>query len=198
MKIKLLSGLAVAVLIVGLSETAGAIAINFDGLSTTSAYTSIHDQGFRISSIGNLSCYPIETDSTNNFVSINSPGGIATLSAVDESLFDLNSVDLRTYFSDNGPSPVVFNGFDSSDQMVATNSITLNSPEWVTFSFSNEFRNLKYVTWTQAGKYHVFDNIVINKDTETPATAVPEPATLLLFGAGMVGLAGLRVRGKKK
>lgn len=39
------------------------------------------------------------------------------------------------------------------------------------------------------------DNIYISAQSETP---VPEPATVLLFGTGLVGLAGIRFRKKKK
>jgi hypothetical protein len=111
---------------------------------------------------------------------------------VNGSLFSLYSIDLDTaYANDDGPSPVTFFGYDSGNVQIATAGTTLVADGWITLNFPSTFRNLAYVEWDQVSEYHQFDNVNLAGDP------VPEPATMLLLGTGLVGVAGAARRRKK-
>jgi len=199
MKKKLLTGLATGLFIVGMNGMASATILNFDDLEVAGpnagTLANYSDQGFKITSSTNNFAYWQQGSSYYNTSAAlfqNSEDGVSRLSAIGGSLFNLTSIDLDTVYADNGPSPVVFSGYDSTDQLIASEGLTLNTDGWITFNFTTAFSNLAYVEWTQTAGYHQIDNVAINENAP-----VPEPATMLLFGTGLAGLVGARLRRKK-
>jgi hypothetical protein len=115
--------------------------------------------------------------------------GQTNLTRTDGGLFNLNSISLSELY-DSEPIEVVFTGV-VNDGSIITQTLTLDGI-FVTsevFSF-NDFSNLVSVSWLQTPDYHQFDNIDV--------APVPEPTTMLLFGTGLAGIAGVQFRRKKK
>lgn len=188
----------VSILVFGV-VSASALTINFDDLEvsgTSPGYlTSYNDQGFQFT--GQDFMYWQQEHAyynTSAALFIRYQSNTARLSAVDGSLFTLNSIDLDTLYNRDTDTTVTFTGYNSANQVVATESLTWRADGWITLDFTPEFNNLAYVDWIQTFGYHHFDNVVINGDS-TPAP-VPEPATMLLLGTGLAGL-GL-IRNKRK
>jgi len=190
----------VAIMMFGMVNLASAAVITFDNLETpgpgAGSIINYENQGFKIESELMFAYWCQDNNNGYNtsaalFITVSDFD--ATLSAIDGSLFTLNSIDLDTLYNNNGPSPVEFRAYDINDNLLATEGTTLTSNEWATLEFSSEFEDVAYVKWCQLDALHQFDNIVLN-ETGGPAP-VPEPTTILLFGSGLIGIATI---GRKK
>ena len=119
-------------------------------------------------------------------VAYNAFGYPASFSRATE--FTFNSVYLTRAWYDGTVRFEGFNGVNSLYQMdIVANAMT---PTLVTFDWTGI---TKVVMTTLGGErpHAVIDNLVFNE----PVSAVPLPAAALLFGSGLLGMAGL---GRKK
>lgn len=118
--------------------------------------------------------------------------GTTVLTRMDGGLFRMNSIDLAELFAMDEPFEVTFAGLlDNGDTVFQ--SFTLDGLFGAeTFTFDAAFTDLVAVSWQQGGDFfHQFDNIDV---TPIGAAPVPEPATMLLFGAGLLVVAAGRRR----
>lgn len=89
--------------------------------------------------------------------------------------------------------------YPASNQTTATLNMIANTEYKLTYIGSNYTR--EYAWWFKmsgdgwAGPVSEASNIDMNANASNP---VPEPATMLLFGAGLIGVIGSRIKRKKK
>ncbi len=119
---------------------------------------------------------------------------VTTLTKVGGGAFDLVSIDLADYYYYLSPLSLTFTGTPvAGGSVFQTFSIPGSrvSQTWATYAFGSAFDNVTSVAWQSSLPYHEFDNITIGG-------VVPEPATVSLLATGLVGMAGARLRRRRK
>ena len=228
MKKKLLTGLATGLFLVGVVEVASATTITYGGISSDGIETSsiagalvetfnsaegvigsasaiigaLDQQSWTWSGAGTV--YPAYTNVSgltaapafdeSNFLSVPNPNSDFSLTASLGATYDYfglfwGSVDTYNSISFSLKGEVT-ETFDGTDLIVWNgNQIEPESNLYVNFM---DMQNFDSFTMKSTRFAFEVDNIAVGN------SPVPEPATMLLFGTGLVGLAGSRIRKKKK
>ena len=206
------SRLILGALFLSAASSAGATVIDFNGNADGTYWVqTVTSNGFLATeqNFDQYSGYPMGTNiavdgsgTSNGTVHLDSwtnssSDSVWTLTQVGGGAFSLNSFDFGNgYPNGNGP----YNGFDSVSSLTLTGTLmgggtvtqtySINQLAFQTLNVNSSFANLSSVTFDAFGLDNraAYDNIVVNN------AAVPEPATLALFGMGMAGLAMSRRR----
>jgi hypothetical protein len=212
MKKKVLTRLAIGLFFaIGIS-TAQAKVINFSGLSEagtgfSSLGNTVIQDGFQFTS-NNIGVWqdsspnhPTGGTSSTSLLEYIAYFG-TTITEINTNPFQLNAIDLASWGAGQTDTmEVTFLG-TKSDSSTVQQTFTVDNnggstPVLQHFIFSG-FTDLVSVAFTQ-GAYassaaYQFNNVVVNQASAPNPASVPEPATMLLFGIGMAGLVGFRIK----
>lgn len=189
-------------LILAVSQ-ASATVITFNELAHDQyflGFTSVSSGGFLFSSSGRDGPDPLgvwgrnessQADPGFAAVFVNYGFNTTTMTQVDGGSFDFTSIDLADVYNQGVSSTIEFTFNYSGGGSTTQNVVLDDSIGLETFNFNQTgLESVSWVTLSGDSGWGQFDNVVVN-DGGGP-DQVPEPATLALFGLGLVGLGTLR------
>jgi len=197
MKKKLLAGLALGVMMFSTVGTVSAAVLDFDTLGTGAftnygGFTWTNTQAFEYSSYNSSWSNTLASTSGEMFA-FNAFGTMAGLSG--GSAFDFEGVYLAGWTQSDAEwyanaHTVTINGYNNGT-LVDTYGAQLTLGAMTYFNVAmNNVDQLEFSG--DSGRWFLMDNFTYNSNN-----SVPEPATMLLFGTGLAGLVGARLRRKK-
>ena len=196
MKKKLLAGLATGIFLFGMAQMANATIINFDDIGTPSAYGDVgttHDFTFSsnmdwvdISATSQFSQYGPAV--SGDFAALNNNFGTGTVVESSSDIFSFDGMYTKSFLNSTVGDTVWIYGYNSGT-LVESHSF-VQTLDWQYISVN--------MTGLDQLELALGDNFWIDDIAFNEAAPVPEPATMLLFGTGLVGLVGSRLRKKKK
>ncbi|MEP3244857.1 MAG: PEP-CTERM sorting domain-containing protein [Sneathiella sp.] len=202
-------GALALVSVVGIAEMkpASAVILDFETLQaggTGFAFpgSSYEEDGFTLTAPGVDGFVSPRTGSSlyagsTSLVINNVLNGFAALTKTGGGAFDVLSIDLAELRDgQQGPGQVTFTG-EKVGGLTQNISFTLDGGEndFETFFFTSFFTDLTSLTWDQGFSFHhQFDNINVSASI----SAVPLPAALPLYGAGVAFLGFIGWRKRKR
>jgi hypothetical protein len=117
--------------------------------------------------------------------------------------FSVASLDMQAWGGDMQMTDLLLTGVRAGDGTTVSTSITLNPTLNSAIQIGNDFTNYTLSGFTGLSSFTILGNAhgsllsIDNIDVGVAAAAVPEPATLGMFGLGLAGLAAMRRRKQK-
>jgi hypothetical protein len=211
-------GLLVLGLTVGLAPVVGAIPIsavdgtweNAVGGANVSINNLVDPRTARWgTTTGSQSGYNFSPAITPFEAPVGTPFSLGTfnhLNFVIASGTSITGIDLNFTMTINGFPPLAgtFNFIHNETPNPAADVVTITSPLLTNTPFDGYF--FKLLGFSSDGGTTIVTSFTTNEDAENPAdlyglitpSAIPEPATMLLLGSGLIGLAGYARRRFKK
>lgn len=95
------------------------------------------------------------------------------------------------YSPDNGNAPTI-SAFDGSNNLIASYDLYSLAPITASGTDQAEFRGISYAGGITS--FEIEGTYILTQDLSADVTTVPEPTTMVLMGAGLLGLVALRRR----
>ncbi|MDD5760018.1 MAG: PEP-CTERM sorting domain-containing protein [Desulfobulbaceae bacterium] len=195
MKKALLAGLAVGVMMLGMTGVASATVLDFEGLTTNSVEDLSSHQGYGGFTwdngwfLYNNNSFAAPVHSGDYAIVNNYGGDPLGLAITSTTSFDFDGAWIGGW-GFNAPSQVKAQGFDNLGNFIGETdwmAVSVGGSSFLQADIDNVYR-INFI----GGSYYTIDDFTFNEEQQS----VPEPATLLLLGTGLTGLIGARRKKK--